>query len=134
MVRTVIFSGNVCIRYKSVTQNQIGVRCQLNKRVESKKEFPSNVKWNEENLAQGERRKVLPARENYVNWIYWDRKIQNQKISTDFNLNIIIIQNYTYRISITGRDLNYIFSIEVIFLLYGKVEFSSRVSGQGTFQ
>ena len=27
MVRTVIFSGNVCIRYKSVTQNQIGVRC-----------------------------------------------------------------------------------------------------------
>lgn len=27
MVRTVIFSGNVCIRYKSVTQNQIGVQC-----------------------------------------------------------------------------------------------------------
>ena len=51
MVRTVIFSGNVCIRYKSVTQNQIGVQCYLNKRLESNKEFPSNVQWNEENLA-----------------------------------------------------------------------------------
>lgn len=51
IVRAVIFSGNVCIRYKSVTQNQIGVQGYLNKRLESKKEFPSNVQWNEENLA-----------------------------------------------------------------------------------
>lgn len=41
-----------------------------------------------------ERGKVVPAREDYVNWVYWDREIQNREISNELNLNII----YNHRI------------------------------------
>lgn len=104
VVTTVVFSGKACARYKPVTQNQIGVQFQLNKRLESKEGIFLQCSNGMRKALLRQRGKVVPVREKFVNLVYWDGEMQNKDISNELKLNIICNHIPTYRILYSWKD------------------------------